>query len=252
MNDLTIIIVSRNDEDVLPYALSTCDGFGKVVVVDSSTSSKTEGICRKFKVKYVKNTFRDFADQRNFGMYYATTKWVLYLDSDEKLTENFKHEIASIIKNHEDSEVAGYYIRRKTFYYGRDWGFSDKVQRLFLRSKFIEWYGVVHETPKVKGSIAQVESPILHFTHRNLSQMVGKTNDWSIYEAKLRFSANHPALEPWRFFRVMGSEFLSSYIKNKGYKNGTYGLIEAMYQSFSIFITYAKLWEMQIQEGKKS
>jgi hypothetical protein len=39
--------------------------------------------------------------------------------------------------------------------------------------------------------------------------------------------------------------FLGSYIKNKGYKNGTEGIIEAIFQSYSMFITYAKLWEKQ-------
>jgi hypothetical protein len=91
----------------------------------------------------------------------------------------------------------------------------------------------------------QIESPIQHFTHRNLSQMVRKTNEWSLFEAKLRLESKHPQLAPWRFLRVMGTEFINSYVKNKGYKNGVYGLIEGMYQAFSIFITYAKLWELQ-------
>jgi hypothetical protein len=75
--------------------------------------------------------------------------------------------------------------------------------------------------------------------------MLAKTNNWSKLEAKLRFDTNHPPMRGWRFIRVMMSEFMRSYFKEKGYKNGTYGLIEAIYQSYSIFITYAKLWEMQ-------
>ena len=75
--------------------------------------------------------------------------------------------------------------------------------------------------------------------------MLRKTNEWSEYEAKLRLASSHPKLVPWRFVRVMVTEFFNSYVKNKGYKNGTLGLIEGLYQAFSIFITYAKLWEMQ-------
>ena len=81
--------------------------------------------------------------------------------------------------------------------------------------------------------------------------MLVKTNEWSEYEAKLRFNSSHPKLVPWRFIRVMATEFINSYFKNKGYKNGTYGLIEGLYQAFSIFITYAKLWEMQEKKIKK-
>lgn len=250
MNNLSIIIVSRNDEDVLANALATCVGFGEILVVDGGNSRKTEQICHKFKARYVRNTFKDFADQRNTGMYHVNTPWVLYIDSDERLTDDFKKEVATVVENHDDnSDIAGYYVLRKTYFYGQDWGFYDRVQRLLIRNKFIEWQGVVHESPKVKGEFGQIESPILHFTHRNLSQMIRKTNEWSLYEAKLRHASNHPPLAYWRFFRVMLGEFASSYIKGGGYKNGTYGIIEAMYQAFSIFITYAKLWELQ---NKKS
>jgi len=49
----------------------------------------------------------------------------------------------------------------------------------------------------------------------------------------------------WRFPRVMLTAFFDSYIRQGGWKIGTAGLIESMYQSFSIFVTYARLWEMQ-------
>ncbi len=249
MNNLTVIIISKNDEEVLPEAIASAKGFGEIVVIDASNTDDTQQLCMKLKVKCVRHTFKDFADQRNFGMYHAFNEWVLFLDSDERLTDPFKKEVLSVIKQYNpDSEIAGHFIHRKTFFYGKDWNFSDRVQRLFYRKKFIEWEGVVHETPKVNGKLGQIEAPVLHFTHRHLSQMVKKTNEWSLYEAKLRITAQHPRLAPWRFLRVMGSEFINSYVKNKGYKNGTHGLIEGIYQSFSIFITYAKLWELQQQK----
>jgi len=104
---------------------------------------------------------------------------------------------------------------------------------------------VVHETPTIKGAFGEIERPINHYTHRSLSQMVEKTNEWSEYEAELRIKAGHPEMTWWRFFRVIVTAFFKSYVFEKGYKNGTEGIIEAIYQSFSIFITYAKLWEMQ-------
>ena len=254
MLDLTVLILTRDDSEVIGEAIRSAIGFAKeIIVIDANSTPESKKICEKLGVKVVHNQFKDFSDQRNFGMYQATTTWVLYLDSDERLTPAFKDEVKEVILNSKEFEpIAGYFLKRKTFYYARDWHFFDTVQRLFIRNRFIEWKGVVHETPYIKGEFGHIASPILHFTHRNLTQMVRKTNEWSEYEAKLRFEANHPPLAPWRFMRVMTGEFLNSYIKNKGYKNGTYGLIEAIYQSFSIFITYAKLWEMQIGIRKNS
>lgn len=253
MNELTVIILSREDEDVIGDAIKSVAGFaGEVIVVDANIDPETKKIAEKLGAKVLRNQFKDFADQRNFGLYQATTQWVYYMDSDERATPAFKDEVNDIIKHFDpDGPIAGYFVKRRTFYYGHNWHFQDSVQRLFLRSKFIEWTGVVHETPVIKGEFGRINSPIIHLTHRNLSQMVGKTNAWSEHEAKLRFDTNHPRLVPWRFVRVMVTEFMNSYLTNKGYKNGTYGLIEALYQSFSIFITYAKLWEMQQTQRRR-
>lgn len=247
MKNLTVIILASNEEDVIGDAIKSCKGFAeKIVVVDSNSEDRTVNIAESLGAEVVRHTLKNFSEQRNYAILHATTKWVLYLDADERLTDEFKEEVEKLVAGFEqDSEFGGYCVRRKTYYYGQDWGYVDQVQRLFLREKFDKWEGVVHETPKIKGEFGIINSPILHFTHRNLSQMIRKTNEWSDYEARLRFDSKHPKLVHWRFFRVMVTEFFNSYIKNKGYKNGTYGLIEAIYQSFSIFITYAKLWELQ-------
>jgi hypothetical protein len=75
--------------------------------------------------------------------------------------------------------------------------------------------------------------------------MVTKTNEWSLEEAKLRFDAGHPPVVGWRLIRVMITGFWRSFISQGGWKAGTVGWIESIYQGFSMFITYAKLWELQ-------
>ncbi len=119
---------------------------------------------------------------------------------------------------------------------------------MFYKDRFIEWKGVVHETPKIKGEFGEISAPVLHYTHRDLTLMVDKTNKWSEYEADLRWKSHHPRMNVLRFIRVMATAFIGSYIGEKGYKNGTAGLVEAIYQAFSMFITYAKLWEKQIKK----
>ena len=241
--------LSKNEEDVIEDAIVSAKSIAQeVIVVDANSSDGTEKILKKHAVTILKHPFVDFSDQRNFGIGHAHTPWVLYLDADERITRSFAEEIRPIIEGISQLGFNGFFVRRKTFYYGKDWHMEDRVQRLFKRDAFVSWKGVVHETPYIKGDFGEIKSPIEHYTHRNLSQMIKKTNEWSELEAKLRYSSKHPKMEQWRFFRVMISEFVNSYIKNKGYKNGTYGLIEAMYQSFSIFITYAKLWELQTKE----
>lgn len=247
MISISIIILTNNSEEVLEDCLKSIKDFGsEIVVIDSNSTDKTLDIARTYKAKIIKNKLVSFSEQRNLGRDNANSKWIFYLDSDERITNEFKEEVEKLVSTYDEkSSVVGYYVKRKTYYLNRDWGFEDKVQRLFYKKKFIEWYGEVHETPKVEGEYGEISTHILHLTHRNLEQMVDKTNKWSEIEAKLRFSSHHPRMSWWRFPRVMATGFFRSYFHEKGYRNGTEGLIESIFQAFSMFITYAKLWEMQ-------
>jgi hypothetical protein len=103
----------------------------------------------------------------------------------------------------------------------------------------------------VKGKVGVLEGYLFHYTHQDLTSMVEKTIAWSEIEAELRYNANHPKMSWWRFFRVMLTAFFDSYVRQKGYKAGTAGLVESIYQSYSMFITYARLWEMQQEHTKR-
>ena len=243
MEKIDVIILTNNEENVIEDALKSVKDWTKnIFVIDAGSNDKTLGIAKKYDAKIISHKFLDFSQQRNFAIKQAKSPWVMYLDADERVTSEFKSELEIAIEN---DKFAGFEVKRKTYYYGRDWGLKDKVARVFKVDKFDKWSGVVHETAYINGELGQIKSPIEHFTHRNLEQMLNKTNNWSEFEAKLRFDSNHPPMRGWRFIRVMCSAFVRSYFREKGYKNGTYGLIEAIYQSYSMFITYAKLWEMQ-------
>ena len=107
------------------------------------------------------------------------------------------------------------------------------------------WKGILHESPIIDGEIGILDGFVLHYTHRDLSSMLAKTIQWSDYEARLRYDANHPKMTWWRFPRVMIPAFYNSFITQQGWKIGVIGFIESVFQMFSIFITYAKLWELQ-------
>ncbi len=247
MEKIDVIILTNNEEDVIADAIISAKGWAEnIFVIDAGSTDRTVEIAGENGAQVIENKFKDFSDQRNFAIKKAKSSWVLYLDADERLTEDFKKELSKQLNS---DDAGGYIVKRKTYYFGRDWGFEDEVARVFKVCEFDKWTGVVHETAHTKGELKTINSPILHFTHRNLEQMLKKTNNWSNYEAKLRYDAKHPKMHGWRFLRVMCSEFCRSYFGQKGYKNGTYGFIESIYQAYSIFITYAKLWEMQKKSG---
>lgn len=246
---LSVVIITKNEENVIADCIDSIKSVAtEIIVVDSGSDDRTAEVAKHAGAKVFVHAFEDFSSQRNFAMSKASNAWVFYLDVDEQATAEFNKELIQKIRTFdEDSNIGGFFIRRKTFYFNKDWGSVDKVQRVFFKRRFKKWEGVVHETPKIVGEFGVIESPVLHYTHGDLSQMLSKTNEWSEYEAELRHNAHHPKMNALRFVRVMSTAFIRSYILDKGYKNGTEGLIESIYQAFSMFVTYAKLWEKQIK-----
>jgi len=249
--NLSTIIITRNEADVIGVCIKSVKNVSdEVIVLDSGSKDDTANIAKKLGAKVYSHNFKNFSDQRNHAASFAKGEWILFLDADEQATEEFNNEIVGIVRGGQSDlrPKNGYFIKRKTFYFDKDWEFMDKVQRLFKREKFKGWKGIVHETPEIEGEFGVIQHPIIHKTHRSLEQMVAKTNDWSEFEADLRLKSHHPKMTARRFIRVMLTAYYHSYIRGKGYKNGTAGVVEAIYQSFSMFITYAKLWEQQMKK----
>ncbi len=245
MKKLTTIILTLNDESRIADCIDSVSFSDEIVVIDGGSTDRTVEIANHIGAKAFLDKNTSFAQKRNTGREKANGEWLLYVDSDERISLELKDAIMGVLRRKENAFVA-YKLKRKNFYLGNnEWPYQEEIFRLFRKDCHLRWSGVLHETAKVTGEVGLLDGYVLHYTHRNLTDMVTKTNIWSDTEAQLRLSTNHPQMTWWRFPRVMLAAFYDSYVRQKGYKAGTMGLIESMYQAFSIFITYAKLWEKQ-------
>jgi len=241
---LTIIIITKNEESEIEECLKSVNFASEILIVDSESIDNTAKIARKLGAKVLVNPFQDFSAQREAGLRQAKSLWVLYIDADERVTAALAHEIKAAIAT---SEFDAYIIPRKNFFYRKyEWPGTEKMQRLFKKNELLGWYGKVHESPRVgSNKIGSLENPILHYTHKDITTMVEKTNKWSEIESELLLSSNHPQMKEWRFMRIMMTKFIDSFFKQGGWKMGTVGFMESIYQAYSYFIVYAKLWERQ-------
>jgi glycosyltransferase involved in cell wall biosynthesis len=239
---ISVIIIAKNEEARIAKCLARVAFADERIVVDNGSSDKTIQIARDHGAILFEAKEKDFASVRELGLRGATGKWVLYIDADEEVSDKLASEIRHVVRT---NEPPVYLIKRDTYYLGYHWPHKDKVERLFLRTALKGWHGKLHETPVFAGNTGMLTNPITHRTHRTLEEMLVKTNDWSQIEAKLRLDAHHPRIVWWRFLRVMFTGFTRSYLDDHGWQAGTVGFIESIYQAYSMFITYAKLWELQ-------
>jgi len=245
MNTLTAIILAKNEEKLIADCLKSVKFADEIILIDSNSNDKTVPIAKEYGVKVLEEASTDFSAKRNLGLQKATSDWILYIDADERVTEKLKASIQQQM-NAQGTLPVAFRVKRQNYYLGNHpWPQVEKLERLFKKDALLGWEGALHESPKIKGEVGDLEGYLLHYTHRDLSQMVAKTNEWSEIEALLRLQVNHPQMSWWRFPRVMIAAFFDSYIKQGGFRLGTAGLIESTYQAFSLFITYAKLWEVQ-------
>lgn len=175
----------------------------------------------------------------------AKHDWVLVMDFDELITPSLKEEILTVIKD----KPASYSIKRRNFSLGYPlryggWG-DDYVARLFHKSMFVDWPTNIHSTPKIRGEYQKLDNFMEHHKDASLSQMVEKTNRYSDIEAELFFKGGLPQVTGFTLIRKTKMEFIRRYILKLGCLDGTIGLIQSLYQAYSVFISYAKLFEMQ-------
>lgn len=242
---ISAVVLARNEAERIGDCITSLNFAQEKIVIDNGSTDDTIKIAEKNGAVVYKAT-GDFSKLRNLGLAKAKFDWILYIDADERITPKLETEILSTVKSFDpEKSPKGYFIRRRNYYLGREWPYQDKLERFFWKKSLTGWSGPLHETAKVNGEIGVLNELLIHYSHRTLTEMVSKTNEWSEVEARLRFGAGHPPVVWWRFLRVMFTGFWNSFIHEGGWRAGTVGWIESIYQSFSMFITYAKLWEMQ-------
>lgn len=246
---LSVIIITKNSMDKIEDCLkSVGDIASEILVIDGGSTDGTIEIARKHNAQVINQAGKGYADWRNQGIKEAKREWIFYLDSDERATPELTSEIKSLVTSHESS-FSAYAIPRRNIILGKEMRYGgwwpDYVKRLYKKSALKRWIGDLHEEPVFEGRMGHLKNPIVHLKQDNLSEMIEKTNKWSEIEAELLFDVGHPKMSWWRFFRVMATELWYRLIIKGGFLDGVEGVIYAIYQMWSKFVTYAKLWEMQ-------
>jgi glycosyltransferase involved in cell wall biosynthesis len=243
---LSGIIIAKNEEARIQKCISAMSFCDEIILIDNGSIDGTTNIARKNHATVYSTDTTDFSQLRNFAIPKTLGRWLLYVDADELVSPELSVSILNVIGENKQMVFGSYLLKRMNYYLGKPWPQVEQMLRLFRRDALLGWSGTLHETANTRGEVAVLDGFLLHDTHRTLEEMVEKTNIWSDLEADLRMKANHPQVSWWRLLRVMWTGFYRSYLSQSGWKAGIVGFIESTYQGFSMFITYAKLYERQL------
>ncbi|KKP94013.1 MAG: Glycosyl transferase family 2 [Parcubacteria group bacterium GW2011_GWA1_36_12] len=250
---ISALILTKNEEEVIEDCLKSIkDLANEIIILDQNSTDNTINIAKKYADKVINTNFSEFDKNRNILKDSAKSKWLLYLDSDERLTEELRKEIVKVIK---EDKYSAFYIPRKNYVLGKNikhggW-WPDYVPKLFKKEQLKGWIGVVHESPIFRGESVRLVNPIEHLTARSLNRMLEKTIKWAKIEAMLAYEANHPQVNSARVTKVFIDEFISRYLLKRGLLDGVQGLIQALFQSYHRSIMLVYLWEKQNNTEEK-
>jgi glycosyltransferase involved in cell wall biosynthesis len=262
---LSVIIIAKNEEEKIRDCLMSVAWADEVIVIDNYSLDSTFQISKKLGARAYKFKDGSYSDLRNYGLSHARGEWVLYVDADERVTDDLRDEIKRLLHSKRLKFVA-YAVGRRNIVLGHElkhggFGENDFVKRLFKRSSLIGWKGELHEEPEFNfdgkittgrsDELGYLENRMIHIKAQRITEMVEKTNRWSEIEARLMYDSGHPQMNIARLCSAMFREFWSRIVLQKAYLDGTVGFVHGIYQVFSRFLSYAKLWEMQDRIGPK-
>ena len=94
------------------------------------------------------------------------------------------------------------------------------------------------------GRTAPLDADLHHFTYRNLGHHLDGINLFSriAADAKRRRGARLAAL---RMLIDPPAKFVKAYLLRGGFLDGMAGLLIAVMGAYSVFLKYAKLWELE-------
>ena len=265
---ISIVILTKNEEQDLPMALNSVTWSDDVHILDSGSTDNTLEIAKQYGCKISSNPFKSFGQQRNFALDKMEIKhdWILFLDADEVVTEAFKKAMFDAIEQADD-QTAGFYCCWKMMLEDTWLKHCDNFPKWQFRlmkkgmARFTD-FGHGQKESDVKGTIKYLKEPYLHYGFsKGWTQWIDRHNRYASQEAVARLenrppfaniftknaSKRNPALKSW-LSRLPGCPFLrffQAYIISLGFLEGTPGFIYCTNMSYYEFLIQIKMRELK-------
>ena len=250
---LSVVVLTKNEEDRLGACLHSCRWVDDIVVVDSGSRDKTVEIAKSYGAHVVHQGWLGFGRQRRFAVAQAAHDWVLCLDADERLTDELSESI-----RRELSGTPGhiYRLARRSFFMGRFLRhgacYPDWQVRLFDR-RFANWNEApVEETVESPDSPAALQGDLLHFPSLDLKSYLEKQIRFAYIRANYLYRQRGYVPRPSRVFTRPVLRFFKNYFLRRGFLDGIPGLIHTICCSINCFVKYARITELQRTDKKSS
>lgn len=243
---LSVVIITKNEAELLPGALDSVRWADEIVVFDSGSTDATTDVARQHGAQvYQAKDWVGFGKQRQRAQTFATGDMILMIDADERVTPELRDTIEKVIKKPASDTV--YSICRNNFFIGRfmrhsGW-YPDRVMRLYPRRLNYN-DNLVHESLDTQGvSVVVIPGVLKHLTCLNLMTFQLKQLHYAEAWAQDNFQRGKRCGIFSIFIHTIGA-FLKTLLLRAGFLDGKHGWILAVVNAQYTFNKYSVLWEL--------
>ena len=189
MEDVTFIILTKNEEINLPDCIDSIKDFAKrIILIDSGSTDRTCEIAKERGAEVYVHPFETHARQFNWGIDNTNivTKWTFKLDADERLTPELCKELSVIIKEHDNDDVNGATMEAWLYFMGRKikHGAHNKRKLMLFKTGIgrLEDRRMDEHTVLSSGYSISCKERFIHYDFKDMTHWINKMNWYATKE----------------------------------------------------------------------
>lgn len=286
MSSVTAIVITKNEEKNIGECIDSLIPFcERILVVDSFSEDKTCEIAEKAGCEVYRHPFETHAAQRNWAIdnIDITSKWILRIDADERLTPELINEFNTLMDKHSDDDVNGVTAEAWLYFLGRKikHGCPNKRKLILFKTGKgrIEERRMDEHTVLLSGTSVEAKNRFIHYDFKNISDWIKKLEWYSSLETEDYFEylnsleENTSDKKADMSDKVIGKTrqkkfgfyyrlpmfartwflFIFNYIIRLGFLDGREGYIyNYMYHRWYRSLVDTKIFERKISEKRKN
>lgn len=184
LDKVTPLILTYNEAPNIARVLDKLGWAKRIIVADSGSTDETLAIIARYPaVEVVHRPFDNHADQWNFGLAQIKTDWVLSLDADYVLTDEFVGELSRLSL---DGETVGYEASFTYCIHGRPLRASLYPPRVivFRRDRATHYNAGHTQRLRVDGPVSPLTAKTHHDDRKPLSRWLSSQLNYARKEAE--------------------------------------------------------------------
>lgn len=244
---LSALVVVHNEEAQLDACLTSVSFADELIVVLDRCTDASKAIAERHGAGLVEGAWEIEGRRRNAGIEACSGDWILEVDADERVPPALAEEIRATIASAPfgyflipfDNYVGNHLVK---YGWGASWGVSATV-RLFANgpSGPAKRWGDqrIHPSLELKGSSGALDTPMIHYVDRNISDMIQRLDRYTSARARdLRDSGDVGTFGS--NVRRIFSRFWKCYVSRRGYREGAYGFLIALMAGLYPILSHLK------------